>query len=100
MAVHINSQNSDFFIKFTSPMFAMLSGFITESNLGGNAFLMGIQKNLGESIGDPLLLLAIQNVGSGYAVFASVPIIILIKTIADNGIKVKVDEQRMLNFGI
>lgn len=100
MAIHINSQNSDFFIKFTSPMFAMLSGFITGSNLGGNALLMGIQKNLGESIGGPLLLSAIQNVGSGYAVFASMPIIILIKTIADNSVRVKVDGQRMLNFGL
>lgn len=100
MAAYINSQNNDFFIKFISPMFAMLSGFITGSNLGGNALLMGIQKNLGESIGDPLLFSAIQNVGSGYAVFASMPIIILIKTIADNSMKVKVDEKRMLNFGM
>ena len=56
-----------------------LSGFTTGSNLGGNALLIGahsVDPAGGDMAG--LLLAALQNSGAGHAVFASVPMIVLL----------------------
>lgn len=84
-----------------SPLFALLSGFITGSNLGGNALLIAIQNNLGNNINNSLVFSATQNAGAGYAVFTSMPIIILIITIANNSYQgIQVLEKDMLKFGL
>ena len=56
-----------------------LSGFTTGSNLGGNALLIGAH-GVGPAGGDMtgLLLAALQNSSAGHAVFASVPMIVLL----------------------
>lgn len=83
------------------PIFAMLSGFVTGSNLGGNALLMDISVQLGDKFGHDLLFAAIQNAGAGFAVFTSMPLIILICTIASqNNVDGALDEKSLLSFGL
>ncbi len=83
------------------PLFAMLSGFVTGSNLGGNALLMDISSKLGDNLGQGVLFSAIQNAGAGFAVFASMPMIILICTIASqNKHGGALDEKSLLAFGL
>ena len=56
-----------------------VSGFTTGSNLGGNALLIGahsVDLASGDMAG--LLLAALQNSSAGHAVFASVPMIVLL----------------------
>ncbi len=62
---------------------AMVSGFATGSNLGGNALLMPLQAHIGAANDQSLLFLAIQNSGAGHAVFSSIPIIVLVLAILD-----------------
>ncbi len=106
--VSIISQQSNVFVHYlTTPLVGLLGGFITGSNLGGNALLMSMQSQLGRSYGDELLFSAIQNVSSGYAVFSSLPIIVLILTllrVEDNpkmtNTSRKAMERSMLQFGL
>ncbi len=100
--VTILSSQSNIVVHYmTTPFVGLLGGFITGSNLGGNALLMTMQSNLGLSYGDELLFSAIQNVSSGYSVFSSLPIIVLILTLlkVEDGSKRQM-EQAMLKFGL
>ncbi len=105
--VTILSSQSNIVVHYmTAPFVGLLGGFITGSNLGGNALLMTMQSNLGLSYGDGLLFSAIQNVSSGYSVFSSLPIIVLILTLLKTE-ELKVEdnskrqmEQAMLKFGL
>ena len=88
---------------FIAPLLAMVSGFITGSNLGGNALAMSVQQQIGANLDQGLLFSAIQNSGAGHAAFTSLPIIILIMTIAkDVGKKsnIAVGEHELLSFGL
>ncbi len=100
--VTILSSQSNIVVHYmTTPFVGLLGGFITGSNLGGNALLMTMQSNLGLSYGDELLFSAIQNVSSGYSVFSSLPIIVLILTLlkVEDSSKLQM-EQAMLKFGL
>jgi lactate permease len=84
-----------------SPLLGMISGFTTGSNVGGNALMMIIQQKFGDGLGEPLLFIALQNSSAGHAVFASLPIIILVKTIVreyagEDG----VSDHELLLFGL
>jgi len=88
----------------TSPLFGMFSGFITGSNVGGNALLMNVQAQIGAITEHQLLFSALQNSAAGHAVFTSLPIIVLVKTIAWDHVKVidkkqETIEQDLLRFG-
>ncbi|MGI9310958.1 MAG: L-lactate permease [bacterium] len=82
-----------------SPALGMLSGYITGSNLGANALMMSVQSQLGAQFGDAALFSAIQNSGGGHAVFASLPIIVLVASIA-KGMRVELDEAKMIRFAM
>ena len=73
---------SDTQIVLISPILGALSGLATGSNVGGNALLIKAQYEMGiESSGNEqlaILLTALQNSGAGHAVFASIPMIILL----------------------
>jgi lactate permease len=73
--------NGDLLLLF-SPLIGMTSGFITGSNLSGNALTMAVQSNIGAYQGTVLSFAAAQNSGAGHAVFTSLPIIVLILTLA------------------
>ncbi|WP_338091856.1 L-lactate permease [Sorangium cellulosum] len=82
-----------------SPLLGMVSGFITGSNLGGNALIMTVQQQIGSALGEGLLFSAVQNSAAGHAVFASLPIIILVMTIARDGSEQeKTAEHDLLRF--
>lgn len=83
-----------------SPSLGMLSGFTTGSNVGGNALMMVMQHQIGSAVGgDGLLFSAAQNSAAGHAVFASLPIIILVMTIArEGGGSPKMAEHDLLRF--
>lgn len=89
-----------------SPFLGMVSGFITGSNVGGNALLMNVQEKIGSSLsGNGLLFSALQNSAAGHAVFTSLPIIILIMTIVRDAEVERVDrepatESDLLRFGL
>lgn len=82
-----------------SPVLGMVSGFTTGSNVGGNALMMVMQHRIGETAGAGLAFSAIQNSSAGHAVFASLPIIILVMTIArEGGDSSKTAEHNLLHF--
>jgi lactate permease len=88
-----------------SSLLGMVSGFITGSNLGGNALVMGMQQQIGNASGDGLLFSALQNSAAGHAVFTSLPIIILAMTIVrdtvgENKGSASLAEYDMLRFGL
>jgi lactate permease len=86
------------------PLFGMISGFITGSNVGGNVLIMNVQQKIGESLGNGLLFSAVQNSSAGHVIFTSLPIIILIMTIANSSFKYKneiiIKEKDLLYFGL
>lgn len=101
IVIILNSNENSFLYHVSSPLIGMLSGFITGSNLGGNALLMDMQSSLGVVYNRELLFSAIQNASAGFAVFTSVPIIVLILTLAKNTQKSSSSmEQVMLRFGL
>jgi lactate permease len=89
----------------TAPLVGMLSGFLTGSNVGGNALMMPIQTHVGQVARYGLLFSALQHSAAGRAVFTSVPIIILVMTIARDGVAMMdashvVLERDLLQFGL
>ncbi|QNT78646.1 L-lactate permease [Entomobacter blattae] len=86
-----------------SPLIGMSSGFITGSNLGGNALMMNMQANIGHHTGLLNSLTGAQNSGAGQAVFTSIPIIVLIMTIAKDIPQEQesvIKEYQLLRFGL
>ncbi|AUR51163.1 L-lactate permease [Aquella oligotrophica] len=87
-----------------SPLLGVMSGFITGSNLGGNALVMTVQQHIGESLHHGLLFSALQNSAAGHAAFTSLPIIVLIITIAKdvnmNSSTWDIKENHLLKFGL
>ncbi|WP_018352909.1 L-lactate permease [Longispora albida] len=65
-----------------APLLGMVSGYLTGSNVGGNALMMTMQTTLGTGVGEPLAFAAIQNSTAGHAVFASMPIVLLVLAIS------------------
>jgi lactate permease len=98
-------KGNDTILALLSSLLGMMSGFITGSNLGGNALAIGMQQQIGNATGNGLLFSALQNSASGNAVFISLPIIILVMTIAKDAINKKDDspataEHELLLFGL
>lgn len=60
----------------------MTSGFATASNVGGNVLLISLQHAVGANHGEALLYAAAHNSSAGHAVFASLPIIMLVIAIS------------------
>ena len=67
---------------FIAPAIGMISGYITGSNVGGNVLFMTLQTEVGAYFDRTLLFAAVQNSSAGHAVFMSVPIILLVMSIA------------------
>ena len=67
---------------FIAPAIGMISGYITGSNVGGNVLFMTLQTEVGTYFDRTLLFAAVQNSSAGHAVFMSVPIILLVMSIA------------------
>lgn len=89
------------FLVILSPLLGMMSGFTTGSNLGGNALVMTVQHQIGSAVGEGLLFSAVQNSAAGHTVFASLPIIILVMTIArEGGEQSGTAEHDLLRFGL
>lgn len=81
-----------------SPMLGLLSGYLTGSNVGGNALMMTLQVSLATETKLIDILSAVQNSASGHAVFASMPIILLIIAIA--GEDHSSEDSRLVRFGL
>ncbi|MER7010610.1 hypothetical protein ABT324_04170 [Saccharopolyspora sp. NPDC000359] len=80
-----------------APALGMLSGFITGSNVGGNALMMPLQERLATSgVGE--WFAAVQNSAAGHAVFTSLPMIMLALAVA--GDRAKLAEHTLLRFGL
>lgn len=90
-------QVSDKFVLVISPMLGVLSGYITGSNLGGNVLMMQIQKKLTSDPDIINFIPAIQNSSAGHAVFASLPMIMLVISIS-NGIDIDIKENEVIRF--
>lgn len=85
-----------------APALGMLSGFITGSNVGGNALMMPLQERLAPSgAGLDAWFAALQNSAAGHAVFTSLPMIMLILAVAGDRAKTAgVTEHTLLRFGL
>ncbi|MFI9237142.1 L-lactate permease [Streptomyces sp. NPDC053079] len=85
-----------------APALGMLSGFITGSNVGGNALMMPLQERLAPSgAGLDAWFAALQNSAAGHAVFTSMPMIMLILAVAgDRAQTAGVTEHTLLRFGL
>lgn len=79
-----------------------VSGFVTGSNVGGNALMMPLQQTLSSGADTQLTILAaIQNSAAGHLVFASIPMILLMTTIAkDLSGPQEVPVASLLKFGL
>lgn len=86
---------------FASPALAMVSGFLTSSNLGANALMMPLQTAFSSGAEDAgtLLFAAMQNSGAGHSVFTSLPNILLILMIARSNDSSN-EEAALLKFGM
>ncbi|WP_192939086.1 L-lactate permease [Streptomyces cinnamoneus] len=85
-----------------APALGMLSGFLTGSNVGGNAMMMPLQERLAPG-GDGLdtWFAALQNSAAGHTVFTSLPMIMLILAVAgDRAKSTDVSEHTLLRFGL
>jgi lactate permease len=74
-----------------------LSGYITGSNVGGNALLMPTAAGLGSELGEPYLFAAVQNSAAGHAVLASLPIVLLLASLAQADDR---EQNGILRFGL
>lgn len=81
-----------------SSLLGSFSGYLTGSNVGGNALMMTMQTSLAADKGMLLVLSAIQNSTAGHAVFASMPIILLVLAIAGPG--KNTEESSLVRFGL
>ncbi|MBF6135667.1 L-lactate permease [Nocardia otitidiscaviarum] len=87
-------------IALAAPALGMLGGFVTGSNVGGNVLTMPLQQQLAPS-GLEVWFAAVQNSGAGHAVFTSLPMIMLILTVAgDRASGAGVSENALLRFGL
>ncbi|PJG59581.1 transporter [Aeromonas cavernicola] len=90
---------SELDLSVLSPLIALfggLSGFITGSNVGGNAIVMPSVAHL--PLSEPLLpiMAAIQNSAAGHAALGSLPMIALLISLAKGTPE---EEQRLVRFG-
>ncbi|MYT28226.1 L-lactate permease [Streptomyces sp. MspMP-M5] len=89
-------------IALAAPALGMLSGFLTGSNVGGNALMMPLQQSLaphGDGLGT--WFAALQNSAAGHTVFTSLPMIMLILAVAGDRAKTAgVVEHGLLRFGL
>ncbi|PRC94210.1 hypothetical protein [Solimicrobium silvestre] len=76
----------------------LISGYLTGSSVGGNAPMMTMQSTIGSGIGKPLFFAALQNSSAGHAVFASMPIILLI--LAISGGARQGEESDLVRYGL
>ncbi|GAA2063652.1 hypothetical protein GCM10009801_07680 [Streptomyces albiaxialis] len=92
-----------------APALGMLSGFLTGSNVGGNALMMPLQQRLApDGAGLDTWFAALQNSASGHAVFTSLPMIMLILAVAGDSLPSRrsagpdadVAEHTLLRFGL
>ncbi len=81
-----------------SGLLGMISGYLTGSNVGGNALMMPLQATTGASLGHPLLYAALQDSAAGHAVFASLPIVVL--TLAIAGGARQDEEASLMRYGL
>jgi len=81
-----------------SSLLGAVSGYLTGSNVGGNALMMNMQASLASDALPQRALSAIQNSTAGHAVFASMPIILLVLAIA--GREEKSEESALVRFGL
>ncbi|MEV0082372.1 L-lactate permease [Saccharopolyspora sp. NPDC050642] len=87
-------------IALAAPALGMLSGFLTGSNVGGNALMMPLQGQLAPS-GLDVWFAALQNSAAGHAVFTSLPMIMLVLAVAGDRAKgAGVAEHALLRFGL
>lgn len=75
-------------------VFGALSGYMTGSNVGGNAIFMPAIALLAES--SRLLLAAVQNSAAGHAALGSLPIVMLVLSLAKTGPQ---EEGELVRFG-
>ncbi|MEV5239494.1 L-lactate permease [Streptomyces cinnamoneus] len=89
-------------IALAAPALGMLSGFITGSNVGGNAMMMPLQERLAPSgAGLDTWFAALQNSAAGHTVFTSLPMIMLILAVAGDRAKTgATPEHTLLRFGL
>ncbi|MFW5416395.1 L-lactate permease [Nocardiopsis sp. CNT-189] len=89
-------------IALAAPALGMLSGFVTGSNVGGNALMMPLQQSIapaGAGLGP--WSAALQNSAAGHAVFTSLPMIMLVLAVAGDRAKTAgVTEHGLLRFGL
>jgi lactate permease len=81
-----------------APLLGMVSGYLTGSNVGGNALMMTMQSTVGSGVGKSLVFAAIQNSSAGHAVFASMPIILLV--LAISGGAREGEESDLIRYGL
>jgi lactate permease len=81
-----------------APLLGMISGYLTGSNVGGNALMMTMQSTVGSGVGKSLVFAAIQNSSAGHAVFASMPIILLV--LAISGGARQGEESDLIRYGL
>lgn len=70
------------YLAVVAPVLGALSGAITGSNLGGNVLMMPIQTALAAGTAYAPWVPAVQNAVSGHTLFASLPIIMLVLSVA------------------
>jgi len=78
-------------------LFGLGAGYMTGSNLGGNALLMQPAAALGEQHGETLLFAAVQNSAAGHGVLAAVPIVALLAGLAHASAG---EQARLMRFGL
>lgn len=88
-----------------SALIGIMSGFVSGSNVGANALMIGMQQQIGETTGQGLLFSALQNSAAGHAIFTSLPVIVLIMAIVRDSMgEIKDDtgiaESDLLLFGL
>ncbi|WP_158998285.1 L-lactate permease [Pigmentibacter ruber] len=101
----ISNIETNFLKLLILPLIGMLSGFIAGSNVGGNVLALTIQMDIGNSFNQGLLFVAGQNSAAGHIVFTSLPIIVLIITLASDyhsssSLEIRKLENTMLKFGM
>jgi len=77
-------------------IFGLASGYLTGSNVAGNALLMPAAAMLGATQDATILFSAVQNSAAGHAVLASVPIVALLASLAHAD---AAEQARLLRFG-